>query len=40
MSDTRDEVLAALGRVQDPDLHRDLVSLGMIEDLEVADGRV
>jgi ATP-binding protein involved in chromosome partitioning len=36
----KDEVLAALGTVQDPDLHRDLVSLGMIEDLEVSDGRV
>ncbi|TMQ70790.1 MAG: DUF59 domain-containing protein, partial [Candidatus Eisenbacteria bacterium] len=29
-------VLIALRRVQDPDLHRDLVSLGMIEGLEVA----
>jgi ATP-binding protein involved in chromosome partitioning len=38
--DKRDEVLKALGGVQDPDLHRDLVSLGMIEDLAVADGRV
>jgi len=36
----KDAVLAALATVQDPDLHRDLVSLGMIEDLEVADGRV
>jgi ATP-binding protein involved in chromosome partitioning len=35
-----EEVLEALGRVQDPDLHRDLVSLGMIEDLAVTDGRV
>jgi ATP-binding protein involved in chromosome partitioning len=34
------DILAALGRVQDPDLHRDLVSLGMIEGLEVEDGRV
>jgi ATP-binding protein involved in chromosome partitioning len=35
-----DDILKALGTVQDPDLHRDLVSLGMIEDLVVADGRV
>jgi ATP-binding protein involved in chromosome partitioning len=35
-----DEVLKALGTVQDPDLHRDLVSLGMIEDVAVQDGRV
>jgi ATP-binding protein involved in chromosome partitioning len=34
------DILAALGKVQDPDLHRDLVTLGMIEDLQVADGRV
>ena len=33
-------MLAALGQVQDPDLHRDLVSLGMIENLAVSDGRV
>ncbi|HYM82242.1 MAG TPA: Mrp/NBP35 family ATP-binding protein [Candidatus Limnocylindria bacterium] len=41
MSDlTNDRILAALGQVQDPDLHRDLVSLGMIENLAIADGRV
>jgi ATP-binding protein involved in chromosome partitioning len=37
---TNEQVLGALGTVQDPDLKRDLVSLGMIEDLAVADGRV
>ena len=37
---TREAVLAALGQVQDPDLKRDLVTLGMIEDLVVDDGRV
>ena len=37
---TNDDVLKALGQVQDPDLKRDLVTLGMIEDLAVADGRV
>ncbi|TNF29806.1 MAG: iron-sulfur cluster carrier protein ApbC [Deltaproteobacteria bacterium] len=30
-------ILEALGTVNDPDLHRDLVSLGMIRDLEIAD---
>jgi len=41
MSNTRSEdVLDALRTVQDPDLHRDLVSLGMIEDLVVEDGIV
>jgi len=36
----KEDVLAALSQVQDPDLHRDLVSLGMIEDLAVEGGRV
>src|SRR5437867_4292462 len=39
-SNRDDEVLQALGRVEDPDLKRDLVTLGMIEDLAVGDGRV
>jgi ATP-binding protein involved in chromosome partitioning len=38
---TQDAVLNALRTVMDPDLHRDLVSLNMIHDLEVrADGSV
>src|SRR4051812_8882115 len=39
MSATPNDVLAALSRVQDPDLHRDLVTLGMIEEVAVSDGR-
>lgn len=35
-----EDVLTALRTVQDPDLHRDLVTLGMIEDLVVAEGEV
>ncbi|HEY5984114.1 MAG TPA: Mrp/NBP35 family ATP-binding protein [Anaerolineales bacterium] len=31
----KEEILAALGRVQEPELHRDLVTLNMIRDLEV-----
>jgi ATP-binding protein involved in chromosome partitioning len=34
------DVLAALGKVQEPELHRDLVTLGMIKDLRVEGGRV
>jgi len=34
------DVLKALGTVQDPDLHRDLVTLGMIEALTIEDGVV
>lgn len=34
------EVLAALSRVKDPELHRDLVSLGMIKDLKVEGSKV
>jgi len=35
-----ERVLEALRTVQDPDLHRDLVTLGMIEDLKVDQGSV
>ncbi len=36
-----EQVLAALRSIQDPDLHRDVVSLGMIKDLAISDeGRV
>src|ERR1700710_1998312 len=33
-------VLAALKVVRDPDLQRDIVSLGFIKDLTISDGRV
>lgn len=32
---TKEAVLAALRQIIDPDLHRDIVSLGMIKDLEI-----
>jgi ATP-binding protein involved in chromosome partitioning len=34
------DVLRALSTVEDPDLHRDIVSLGFIKDLAVSDNRV
>jgi ATP-binding protein involved in chromosome partitioning len=34
------DVLNALRAVEDPDLHRDIVSLGFVKDLEVGDNRV
>ena len=37
---TSDDVLNALRAVQDPDLHRDLVSLGFIKGVRVDGGRV
>jgi ATP-binding protein involved in chromosome partitioning len=37
---TPENVLAALAKVQDPELHRDIVSLGMVKDLDLRDGRV
>jgi len=36
----REAVLAALHTVHDPELHRDIVSLNMVRDLAVDDGRV
>jgi hypothetical protein len=33
-------VLAALKVVKDPDLHRDIVSLGFIKELKIDGGRV
>src|SRR3989338_2641999 len=37
---TQAQILDVLRRVQDPELHRDLVSLGMVKDLAVHDGAV
>ena len=37
---SEEEVLEALKQVEDPDLHRDIVSLGFVADLNVSDGRV
>ena len=36
----RDAVIAALREVHDPELHRSIVDLGMVGDVEVRDGRV
>jgi ATP-binding protein involved in chromosome partitioning len=36
----REAVLKALGKVQDPELGKDLVSLGMIDEVQVEDGVV
>ena len=37
---TEAQVLNALRAVQDPDLRRDIVSLGFIKDLRVSDGNI
>ncbi len=37
---TKEQVLAALGKVQEPELHKDLVTLNMIRNLEVDGGKV
>ena len=37
---SRDAILAALGNVQEPELHQDLVSLGMVRDLIIEDSMV
>jgi ATP-binding protein involved in chromosome partitioning len=37
---TKEQVLRALSAVEDPDLHRDIVSLGFVKDLQIEDGTV
>lgn len=37
---TKEAVLAALSKVQEPELHRDLVTLNMIRDLKIEGGKV
>jgi ATP-binding protein involved in chromosome partitioning len=37
---TKDAILASLSKVQEPELHKDLVTLNMIRNLEIADGKV
>lgn len=37
---TQELVLAALSKVMDPDLHMDIVSLGMISDIKINGGKV
>jgi len=39
-SPTKDQILAALRSVQDPDLHQDVVALGFVQELAVCDGVV
>ncbi len=40
MSLSVDDVLNALRSVEDPDLHRDIVTLGFVQDVTIEDGRV
>lgn len=37
---THEQVVQALKKVQDPEIHRDIVSLGMVKNLNVTDGKV
>ena len=40
MQITQDQILNALTQVKDPDLNRDIVSLGFVKNLKIGDGRV
>jgi ATP-binding protein involved in chromosome partitioning len=40
VSTSKEQVMEALRRVQDPELHKDLVSLNMIKSVELSDGAV
>lgn len=37
---SRDQVLDALKSVEDPELHKSIVDLGMVRDIQIRDGRV
>ncbi|HZD39908.1 MAG TPA: Mrp/NBP35 family ATP-binding protein [Terriglobales bacterium] len=37
---TQEQVIEALRKVHDPELHRDIISLGMVKELAVTDGNV
>ena len=37
---TKEDVLSALGKVQEPELHKDLVTLNMVKDVKVKGNRV
>ncbi len=37
---TEQQVMAALGRVQEPELHKDLVTLNMVKNVQIQDGKV
>jgi len=40
VSVTQEQVLSALGTVQDPDLHKDIVTLGFVKDVRIEGGEV
>ena len=40
MPPTRDQVIDALRPVQDPELHRSIVDIGMVREVRIGDGRV
>ena len=40
MNVTQEQVLEALRAVQDPDLHKDIVTLGFVKDVQIAGGEV
>ncbi len=40
MSVTQEQVLSVLRSVQDPDLHKDIVTLGFVKDVKIAGGEV
>ena len=37
---TKERILDSVRTVQDPDLHRDIVSLGMVKEVEIEDGKI
>ena len=40
MAVTEKEILAALSKIQDPDLHKDIVALGFVQNIKIQDSQV
>ena len=37
---TEEQILQALRAVEDPDLHRDIVTLGFVKDIKICEGNI
>jgi ATP-binding protein involved in chromosome partitioning len=40
LSVTQEQILSVLRTIEDPDLHKDIVTLGFVKDIRIAGGEV